>query len=257
MHGSRRLGVVGGVLIAMGAGVGQVGFGADRGPTTAPAKAAAATQPLPQLDRAKQLVAQLADNDFERREAARVALMGLRRSDLPALREAVRQSSPLVPSQQTVLRDIVVHVYLTGDLYLPDPDGIGFLGVTLPGAREQHGVMGIQRGVAVLARSPGFAAYRLLQNGDVVLTVTTDGERVEVNTTLELQEAVRSVKAGETVKLDVLRQGQVVRVNIRLDPRPFNADTLLAFEELSTRRLNDADEYWERDFAPLLESRVI
>jgi hypothetical protein len=252
MHGSRRLRFFGGMVVALVAGGGDVARGADRAPATA-----ATTRPLPQLDRAKQLVAQLADNDFERREAARVALMGLRRSDLPALREAVRQGSPLMPSQLTVLRDIVMHVYLTGDLYLGDPDGVGFLGVTLPGAPEQRGVMGIQRGVAVLARSPGFAAYRLLQNGDVVLTVMTNAGRAEVNTTQELQDAIRSAKAGETVKLDVLRQGGVIRVSIRLDPKPVEATTLMAFEELNTRRINDADDYWERDFAPLLESKVI
>jgi hypothetical protein len=251
MYGWRRLPRFGLIVIALAS------VAADRAPSTTRVSPAA-TQPLPQLDRAKQLVAQLADNDFERREAARVALMGLRRSDLPALREAVRQSLPLVPSQRTVLRDIVVHVYLTGDLYLPDPSGMGFLGVTLPGGfdPEQHGVLGIRRGVAVLARYPGFAAYRLLQNGDVVLTVHADGERTEVNTTRELQEAIQSVKGGETVKLEVLRQGQVVAVAIRLDARPFNL-TNVGFDELSTRRANAADDYWDRDFAPLLDEKVI
>jgi cytochrome c-type biogenesis protein CcmH/NrfG len=55
----------------------------------------------------------------------------------------------------------------------------------------------------------------------------------------------------------VLRQGGVIRVSIRLDPKPVEATTLMAFEELNTRRINDADDYWERDFAPLLESKVI
>jgi hypothetical protein len=106
----------------------------------------------------------------------------------------------------------------------------------------------------VLERYPGFASYRLLQNGDVVLTVSADGERVDVNTTRELQDAIGSVKAGNMVKLDVLRQGQVMVVPIRLDARPFNlkAAGKVAFDELSTRRVNDADDYWERDFVPLL-----
>jgi hypothetical protein len=258
MYGSRRQQVFGLMLVTLAVGSARVAAGADRAPTTAPTKFAAATQPLPELAHAKRLIAQLADNDFDRREAARVALMGLRRSDLPALREAVRQSLPLMPSQLTVLREIVTHVYLTGDVYLPDQEGIGFLGVSLPSGfdPDQRGALGIQRGVAVLARSPGFAAYRMLQNGDVVLAVNADGDRAETNTTGELQEAIRSVKAGETVKLEILRQGQILTVVIKLDPRPFNLSNV-GFDEMSTRRSNEADDYWDREFAPLLDDKVV
>src|SRR3954469_16269738 len=114
MLGLRDQRVLGLMLVTFAVTCGGVAIGADRAPATAPAKRSPATQPFPELDHARRLVAQLADTDYERREAARIALMGLRRADLPALREAVRQSVPLMPSQVAVLRDIVTHVYLTG-----------------------------------------------------------------------------------------------------------------------------------------------
>jgi hypothetical protein len=254
LRGQRLLGLM---LVAVAAVCGGgVAVGADGVPATAPAKPAATTQPSPELGHAKRLVAQLADNDYERRETARMALMGLHRSDLPALREAVRQSRPLVPSQRALLREIVTHVYLSGELYLADPDGGGFLGVRWPGFDpEQRGVLGIWRGIAILERSPGFVSYRLLQNGDVVLSVTARGEHVEINTIGELQRAITSAKAGELVKMQVLRQGRIIPVDNHLDPRPFNLSNV-GFEELQIQRENQADAYWERDFAPLVNETI-
>lgn len=242
------------MLVTLAVMCGRVAIGADRAPATTPTKST--TQPFPELDHAKRLIALLADNDYERREAARMALMGLRRSDLPVLREAVRQSRPLVPSQLTLLREIVTHVYLSGELYLADADGGGFLGVRWPGFDpEQHGMLGIWRGVAILERSPGFVSYRLLQNGDVVLAVSADGQHVEVNTIGEFQRAITSAKAGDLVKMEVLRQGRIIPVDIRLDPRPANLSNVV-FEEMTIQRENQADAYWQRDFAPLVDEMV-
>jgi len=256
MYGIRRQLLLGLMLVAFAVTCGRVALAADRTPATAPTKKASTTQPLPELDHAKRLIAQLADIDYERREAARIALMGFRRAELGTLREAVRQSRPLAPSQLTLIREIVTHVYLSGDVYVPDESGVGFLGVSLPAFdRDQHGVLGIWRGVAVVARSPGFASYRLLQNGDVILSVSADGERVEVNTSHELEDAIGALRAGERVKLEVLRQGEIVAVNIRLDPKPFNLSPVV-FEELKIHRENQADAYWQRDFAPLVDENV-
>lgn len=255
MYGIRRQLLLGLMIVAFAVACGRIALAADRAPATSPSKKAT-TQPLPELVRAKRLIAELADIDYERREAARIALMGFRRAELGTLREAVRQSRPLAPSQLTLLREIVTHVYLSGDLYLPDPSGAGFLGVKLPEFNpDQHGVLGIWRGIAILERSPGFASYRLLQNGDVVLTVSADGERVEVNTISELQSAIQSVKGGEMVKLEVLRQGRILIVDIRLDTRPFNLSNV-GFEELKIHRENQADAYWQRDFAPLVDDNI-
>src|SRR2546423_15400731 len=76
-------------------------------PTTAPA-----TRPSLPLASVKRLVNQLASSNYPDRESARIELMGTKRADLPILREAVKQSLPLEPSQLAVLRDIVAQVYL-------------------------------------------------------------------------------------------------------------------------------------------------
>src|SRR3954470_19614943 len=102
----------------------------------------------------KQLLAQLAADNYLTRENARIALMGLKRSELTLLRDAVRQSMPLMPSQVTVLRDIVTQVYLAGDIYVADEDGRGFLGVHLPfwGRPEERSLLNVERGVVVVSR---------------------------------------------------------------------------------------------------------
>jgi hypothetical protein len=235
---------------------------ADRGPTTAPT-----SQPSPQsnvVDRARRLIAQLSANDYDTRAAARIELMGFHRADLGAIREGVRRNLPLLPSQVIVLREIVTHVYLSGDLYVIDPNAGGFLGVSLPNPMfhpEEQNLLTLDRGVPVVDRVPGFPAYRFLQNGDILIALTLNGERVEFNDTKELQQAVGSVPAGHTVTFEVLRQGQLVTVPILLSPRPLavtlSARDALKLDEFNGRRADQSDEVWERDFAPLLGEHLI
>jgi hypothetical protein len=235
---------------------------ADRGPTTAPA-----TWPSPPaklVERARHLVAQLAAKDYPTRAAARLELMGFRRADLGAIREGVRRNLPLLPSQVIVLREIVTHVYLSGDLYVIDPNAGGFLGVSLPNPMfhpEEQNLLALDRGVPIVDRVPGFPAYRFLKNGDILIALTLNGERVEFNDTKELQQAVGSVPAGHTVTFEVLRQGQLLRVPILLSPRPL-AVTLsvrdsLKLDEFNGRRAVESNEVWEREFAPLLGDHLI
>src|SRR5688572_13329794 len=138
-------------------------------PATAPA-----TRPASDIVSIRQHLARLASDNFGVRESARIALMGLERSALPMLREAVKQSLPLEPSQAVVLREIVAQVYLTGDKYEIAEGGQGFLGVSMPNPMrvEDRGLLALGRGVAVVSRVPGFCAYRMLQNGDVLLSMT-------------------------------------------------------------------------------------
>src|SRR5437660_7649051 len=86
---------------------------AEPGPATAPAT----TQPaaVQSIASIKRLIAELAADNYPARDRARLALMGLQRSQLGALRDAVKQSLPLEPSQVFVLREIVTQVYLAGD----------------------------------------------------------------------------------------------------------------------------------------------
>jgi hypothetical protein len=231
---------------------------AERGPTTAPT-----TQPSPRsnvVDRARRLIAQLAANDYDARAAARIELMGFHRADLGAIREGVRRNLPLLPSQVIVLREIVTHVYLSGDLYVIDPNAGGFMGVSLPNPMfhpEEQNLLTLDRGVPVLDRVPGFPAYRLLQNGDVLISLTLAGERIEFNDTKELQQAVGAVRAGQTVTFEVLRYGRLLKVPVPLSPRPLAIRDALSLDEFNGRRADQSNEVWERDFAPLLGEHLI
>ncbi|MDB5322088.1 MAG: hypothetical protein JWN40_3719 [Phycisphaerales bacterium] len=217
---------------------------ADRNPTTHPA----ATQPDRGVPAIKQLLAQLAADNYLTRENARVSHMGLKRTELPALRDAVRQYLPLVPSQVTVLREIVTQVYLAGDLYVAEEDGRGFLGVHLP---EERSLLIVERGVVVVSRLPGFCAYRMLQDGDVLLSMADGhGGAIEFGSSDQLKDAVSSAKAGDTIHFEVLRQGQILSIPITLDQKPVNLDKQIA--EFTARRADQANDLWERDFAPLL-----
>jgi hypothetical protein len=226
----------------------QPGEPASRPATTRPAAAA-------DVPGVKRMIARLAADGFRDREAARVELMGLPRAKLPVLREAVKQMLPLEASQLSVLRDIVAHVYLAGETYDVDEGAPGFLGISLPPFMRFPGAGGAfvgGRGVEVMARVPGFCAYRMLQDGDVILALTVPGSpAVELNSSDELIEAVRAVKGGQTITLEVLRQGEVLSVPITLDPRP-RIPATGPLEEFKNRRAMDADAHWERDFAPLL-----
>src|SRR5438034_61758 len=82
------------------------------------APAAPASRPAGDLASAKRLLSELASDTYQTRETARIALMGMKRSELSVLREAVKQSQPLEPSQVAVLHDIVTQIYLAGDDYI-------------------------------------------------------------------------------------------------------------------------------------------
>jgi hypothetical protein len=227
---------------------------AGRTATTAPA----ATRPAERLGTIKAMLADLSADRSATREAARVALMGLKRDELPLLREAVKQSLPLAPDQVTVLRDIVAQVYLSGDIYATDGGERGFLGIHLPyyGHPEERSLLSMERGVAVVSRVPGFCSYRMLQDGDVLLAMETPGGKIEFSTNEQLIEAVTGARAGDTVTFEVLRQGRILNVSIRLDKKPLNLITPAQIDEFSGRRADEAEELWQRDFAPLLAAQL-
>jgi hypothetical protein len=260
MNACRRGQLMLGLMIAAAFAFGpsRTALGADRGPTTAPT-----TRPSPKtslVERARHLIAQLAANDYDTRAAARIELMGFRRGDLSAIREGVRQNLPLLPSQVIVLREIVTHVYLSGDLYVIDQGAGGFIGVSLPNPMfhpEERNLLVAVRGVPVLDRVPGFPAYRFLQNGDLLVAFTVNGERVEFNDPLELSQAVGSVPAGHTVTFEVLRHGQMQKIPILLTPKPLAIHDALNLDEFNGRRADQSNEVWERDFAPLLGEQLI
>jgi hypothetical protein len=222
-----------------------------------PAPGRQAPEP-PAIAPVRQAFAELDHADAAVRDAARLKLMGMGRRDLDAFRKLVQESLPLMPSQAAVLRQIVTHVFLAGEQY--DTTGIeGFLGVKmqetsvrLPAA-DGADQFAPAVGVVIVERMPGFVGSRMLVDGDVVLGVV---ERPDVRTLgmYEFQMVVKSVSPGTTIHFQVMRQGQVVRVPVAPDPRPFEADGLM--QDLIYRRQRQADDYWEKSFAKVLKEGV-
>ena len=81
-------------------------------------------------------------------------------------------------------------------------------------------------GVVIVERMPGFVGARMLLDGDVVLGVAErpDVRMLGVN---EFQMVVRQITPGTTVHFQVMRQGQVMRVPVTLDPRPFDPESFI------------------------------
>ena len=224
----------------------------------APAPGAPA-KPRPELEAMRQWFGELDDPDAHVREAARVKLMGMRRRDLDAFRALVDESRPLMPAQAAVLRHIVMHVYLAGEEYATTGTE-GFLGVRmqetsvrLPAADGQD-QFAPAVGVVIVERMPGFVGSRMLLDGDVILGVA---ERPDVRMlgVYEFQMVVKSITPGTTVHFQVLRQGQVQRVPVTLDPRPFDAEAFV-LQNLIEHRQRRANSYWEESFGKLLNEIV-
>ena len=221
--------------------------------------APATVNEAPEVEAMRQWFADLDDADSSVREQARVKLMGMRRRDLPAFQKLIEDSRPLMPAQAAVLRQIVTHVYLAGEEYTTTGTE-GFLGVRMqetsvrlpPGDGSDRFNPAV--GVVIVERMPGFVGARMLLDGDVVLGVAErpDVRLLGVN---EFQMVVRQITPGTTVHFQVMRQGQVMRVPVTLDPRPFDPESFI-LQDLIYRRQQKADDYWNRSFGPLVKESV-
>jgi hypothetical protein len=229
----------------------------------------------------------LANADGKVRDAAKVSLMGLGRDDLPALRKLVEQRRPLLPSQAVVLKDIVTQIYLSGDTFDTVVNGRdGFLGIrpaevsvgirqtddqpgqppvpqVLPNAPFPGAIDMIDPnqvcGILVMDRMPGFAGARSLQNGDIILGIV-ERPKTQFRGATDFSLAIRGLGAGEKVHFEVLRQGQIMRIEIILGPRPDDAESvpggITPMQKLLERRAKEVNDLWEDQFAPLLEEGV-
>lgn len=194
---------------------------------------------------------QLADRDPEVRERARINLMGIKRKDLAALEKVVAENRPVQASQAAVLYDIVTHVYMAGEPYPVNDTLGGFLGL------RNMNDWDAPPGVMITTRIPGFPAYRMLREGDVIVGIDELPDTAITNSR-EFVDVLRQVPAGATVTLRVLRGGDVQKVAVRLDPRPAAANNLGdAMALLESTRQTKADEYWARAFAPLVEDQSV
>jgi hypothetical protein len=98
----------------------------------------------------------------------------------------------------------------------------------------------------------------MLHDGDVILAIdkSENQPRVEVNSADDLITAVKAVVPGQTITLEVLRRGRVIKVALTLDRKPMNIDTAGAIEEFTNRRIERADAMWQKEFAQLLDDSV-
>lgn len=217
-------------------------------PTTEPA-----TRPTHTASEVAHWFAELAHPDATTRVQAMTQLMGMDASDLPTLREVVKRNQPLSVAQASVLRQIVTQVFLASETYDVASDQ-GFLGIFMPPLDTPDAT----DGALVSERCPGFVSMQMLHEGDVILSVQLIGKRpVRIHSPGELTAAMAGARAGNKVQLEVLRQGQIIDVVVRLDPRPAQAEVgIEAMKDFNRQRQDRADAYWDKNFASLLRETV-
>ncbi len=202
--------------------------------------------------------------------------MGMTPADLPAFRRLIADSLPLEPAQVQPLHDIVEQVYLAGEKYSVKTDN----GDTLTDASGSSPpfFMGIRRvdasdldprlGAPVEARVPGFPAFRFLRDGDMILSIgpnpATSLVQRPVIETHSLDNVIHAITPDsgpqlQDVILAVLRDGEEIRIPLRLAPRPYLADALNpdALNAFEAPRINAAEEYWNENFHPLVDREVV
>jgi hypothetical protein len=198
----------------------------------------------------RELFDQLNDARPEARRDALEKLMLISFDELPALRDVVEHARPVTPSQRVALREIVTQVVLAHEPYAPDPEGGGFLGLIWPPLTPFVEDSDPTQGVIVRRRVPGSPSYAQLRDGDVILSareIAVDPVRFK-NSFIEL---VKPFQAGQTITLQVMRDGKLLVVPIKLKPRPANVGGQ-QLESWIAARLDIANEYWNNMFRLLV-----
>ena len=211
---------------------------------------APATRPAPMELRVRRWIDQLADNDGAVRDRARFNLMGLSSDDLPLLKQAAAAEMPLTLEQQAALRDVVCDVYLAGQTYQSVPTE-GFLGLQWSPNGSISDI-----GQCVEMRLPGFAAYRYLQEGDIIVGIV-DQPNVDCRNADAFRRAIAAMSPGQAVRLRILRRGEFKEVSIVLDERPAAADAPISAVVAEVAQWLDARnraaaDYWQANFVPVI-----
>lgn len=249
-----------------------------------PAPAISATRPATlDAEVMRTAFADLNHPDPATRRQAYERLMGMSRADLDAFRNVVDQARPILPSQAVVLREIVTQAFLSGEIYRTLPHA-GFLGVKLQvvavttraddanagadAAQPQNPGDPGRVGILISECVPGFCGARSLVDGDVILNIVghplrMTADRFDRQLTDEFSLAVRECGPGATVTFELLRQGRVMRIPVRLDARPEALELNVAgvggvetLDEFKNDRRRKADHYWNETFRPLLGEQV-
>jgi hypothetical protein len=180
------------------------------------------------------------------RERARERLMGLKRDDLKLLAKVVGEFSPLEDQMVVTIKEIVMHVYLSEDVY--EKEEKGFLGITMPRPGDEDRMQ-----VIVEGRMAGFGGFAALRDGDVIMDVLGQPLPQPLDREVFI-DVIKAMRPGTTVKLKVLRQGTVRIVPVKVSARPAekSAVNALAYEgkvaELLYRRGEEAEKFWKDNF---------
>jgi len=254
------------LIVAMGVAIGSPLYAdpQDNPPTTLPNVDRAANRV--QLDAIEKSLAKLNDPDPQIRQVAHDALMQLHHADLSLLRDVVSRQPDLAPEQMAALQDVVMQLFLQTD-DVPQAPTPGFLGMHWPDTivanqPANNGAMQIQSitatpgsdlGVIVADRIPGFAAYRALQPGDIILQLV-DHPETNMRDRQSFVMTIAKMSAGNPVRMKVARAGRVLDITVVLDPRPddLNAQN---FDQWLAQRRQSALEFWNQQFVPVLHQQ--
>jgi hypothetical protein len=205
------------------------------------------------------MLSSLGSQDSHVREAARAALVRLKRADLPELRRAIEKARPLLPSQTAMLPLIVREIYLAEEKY--EPLETGFLGILMdPSSLGQADFVPENDsatralGVVVTGCIPGFCAGRAILDGDLILGTTKPFRpfrRYE-----DLRDVIGGLPAGTVVKLLILRRGQVIEATLKLDAHPKELPSPDQVTPFAAARDKRFDAYWKREFEPVMRGKV-
>jgi hypothetical protein len=201
------------------------------------------------LDHLKSLISQLASDNPQTRELALGSLMDLHRKDLPDLHAAAVALRPLLPAQIASLREAVSQVFLAGEKYRADPnDPSAFLGILFTYNEKPEGLY-------VVNRIQGFASYRYLQSGDIIVRLV-DLPAMRLQDVNSLLVAIHHFLPGDILRLGILRAGKPMSVSIPLDIRPADIpkNTTLGpngEDEWIHERQQHAAEYWKENFSSI------
>ena len=195
----------------------------------------------------RSLIEQLASADPAVRQVAEQALMDLKRSDLPALREAALAQQPLGPGQVVALHEVVTQVFLASEPFSADPEQAGFLGVRFSPDEQFQ----MSDGILVLDRITGFPAYQYLQGGDLIVKFV-DWPAIAIHRSDDIIRTVNWLSPGDVVRLGIVRHGRYITVAIPLDFRPLELVGLTTEGQISAwvdARQARADEFWDSEFS--------
>lgn len=169
----------------------------------------------------------LKSENFAERERAEAELLAWTRQQPDASMEALYQQSRTAQDPElrercmSVLRELVTDDYLR--------NGVGYIGIRMNPNTESVNVPGEDqprfaiRLIQVEPDTPGHKAGLL--GGDLLLGVNDTAWKQE-DTSAEVSDKIKSLKAGTRVTLKLFRDGKIVEIPLVLARRPAAADIL-------------------------------